>query len=95
MTLSRRAFLAGAAVGAVPLAVPVPAGARKPVSEEEILRLCVGLPGDVAVKIVAPPSRSERGLLVESNASTRLFVGSAFKTLYSRVRPTELTEAWS
>jgi beta-lactamase class A len=80
MTLSRRAFLAGAAVGAVPLAVPVPAGARKPVSAEEILRLFVGLPGDVAVKIVAPPRRSERGLLVESNASTRLFVGSAFKT---------------
>jgi beta-lactamase class A len=80
MTLSRRAFLAGAAVGAVPLAVPVPAGARKPVSAEEILRLFVGLPGDVAVKIVAPPRRSERGLLVESNASTRLFIGSAFKT---------------
>jgi beta-lactamase class A len=72
MTLSRRAFLAGAAVGAVPLAVPVPA--------EEILRLFAGLPGDVAVKIVAPPSRSERGLLVESNSSTMLFVGSAFKT---------------
>jgi beta-lactamase class A len=80
MTLSRRAFLAGAAVGAVPLAVPVPAGARKPVPAEEILRLFVGLPGDVAVKIVAPPRRSERGLLVESNASTRLFIGSAFKT---------------
>jgi beta-lactamase class A len=80
MTLSRRAFLAGAAVGAVSLAVPVPAGAQKPVSAERILRLFAGLPGDVAVKIVAPPSRSERGLLVESNASTRLFVGSAFKT---------------
>ncbi len=39
MTLSRRAFLAGAAVGAVPLAVPRPAGAKKPVSAEEILRL--------------------------------------------------------
>jgi beta-lactamase class A len=80
MTLSRRAFLAGAAVSAVPLAVPVPAGAQKPVSAEEILRLFAGLPGDVAVKIVAPPRGSERGLLVESNASTRLFIGSAFKT---------------
>jgi beta-lactamase class A len=80
MTLSRRAFLAGAAVGIVPLAVPVPAGAQKPVSAEEILRLFAGLPGDVAVKIVAPPHGSERGLLVESNASTMLFIGSAFKT---------------
>jgi beta-lactamase class A len=80
MTLSRRAFLAGAAVSAMPLAVPVRAGAQKPVSAEEILRLFAGLPGDVAVKIVAPPHGSERGLLVESNASTRLFVGSAFKT---------------
>src|SRR6266850_4300566 len=80
MTLSRRAFLAGAAVGAVPLAVSVLAGAEKPVSAEEILKLFAGLPGDVAVKIVAPPRRSERGLRVESNSSTMLFVGSAFKT---------------
>jgi len=80
MTLSRRAFLAGAAVGAIPLAVPLPAGAKKPVSAEEILRLFAELPGDVAVKMVAPPHGSERGLLVESNASTMLFIGSAFKT---------------
>jgi beta-lactamase class A len=80
MTLSRRAFLAGAAVGAIPLAVPRLAGTEKPVAAEEILRLFAGLPGDVAVKIVAPPSRRTRGLLVESNASTMLSIGSAFKT---------------
>ena len=80
MPLSRRALLAGAVVGAVSLAVPRPAGAQKPVSAKKIFKRFAGLPGDVAVKIVAPPSRSKRGLLVKSNASTRLFVGSAFKT---------------
>jgi beta-lactamase class A len=87
--LSRRAFIgtagAGAAAGAVPLAVPALAGAepvkdRRPVSSKTIIKLFSKLPGTVAIKIVAPPAAGDRGLLIESNASQQMFVGSAIKT---------------
>ena len=45
-----------------------------------MLKLFSGLPGKVAVKIQAPPAHGRRGLLIESNATDRMFVGSAIKT---------------
>jgi beta-lactamase class A len=87
--LSRRKFIAragaGAAVGAVPLAAPALAAAkpgkgRPPVSSKTIVKLFSKLPGTVGLKIQAPSAAGRRGLLIESNASRQMFVGSAIKT---------------
>jgi len=82
MTLSRRRFLTGATVtlGAAPLAVPLTAAASRAGVEDRVRRLFSRLPGDVAVKIVAPASGGDRGLRVKINSSKMLFVGSAIKT---------------
>ncbi len=80
MALSRRAFLTSAAAGAVPLALPAVAGAQQNLSPETVLHLFSRLPGKVGIKIYAPPVRGGRGLLIQSNASQRMFVGSAIKT---------------
>jgi beta-lactamase class A len=80
MAVSRRAFLTGAAAGTVPLALPGVAGGKSALHQENVLELFSGLPGKVAVKVDAPAVRGGRELLSESNASERMFVGSAIKT---------------
>ena len=45
-----------------------------------MLKLFSGLPGKVAVKIQAPAAHGCRGLLIESNATDRMLVGSAIRT---------------
>jgi len=81
---SRREFLAGAAgaaaIGIVPEALPAMAGGKEDTSPQAILSLFKSLPGDVAIKIQAPALNGRPGLLVESNSSRVLFVGSAFKS---------------
>lgn len=86
MLQTRRGFLAAAvaATGAVSLALPAMAAetstTKKNVTPEGILALFHGLPGEVAVKIYAPAGNGKPEFLVESNASKRMFVGSAIKT---------------
>lgn len=87
--LSRRTFIAragvGAAIGAAPLAAPALAAAKpanhgRSVSSKTVLELFAKLPGTVGLKIQAPPAAGDPGLLIESNASQQMFVGSAIKT---------------
>jgi beta-lactamase class A len=86
MAVSRRTFITGAAAGAAPLVVPelvaakAAKAAKRPLGPEQVLGLFSGLPGKVAVKLYAPPVPGGRGLLIQSNASDRMFVGSAIKT---------------
>jgi beta-lactamase class A len=85
---SRRAFLKAAAGGAA--LVPLRSEAQKanPACsaggyhrlKEEVLELFqTAPPGTTALKIWAPGTRTARELLIEFNASERLFVGSAIK----------------
>jgi beta-lactamase class A len=74
-----------AALGAVPFVASSPALAARPsqrrdFSREALLRLFAGLPGEVALKIVAPPANGDRGLSVAHRSGKRMFVGSAIKT---------------
>jgi beta-lactamase class A len=72
---SRRLFIGSAAA----LAVAAPAlGAM--VEADEITGLFAPLPGEKAVKIWAPATDGGRQLRISANASTQLFVGSAFKS---------------
>jgi beta-lactamase class A len=83
MEKSRRHFLMGAAaatLGAAVVGVPEVAGATDSASSDRIARLFAKLPGTVSYKIVAPATQRTRRLKLSSNSSTRLFVGSAFKT---------------
>ena len=80
MTVSRRTFLTGAAAGAAPLVAPELAAAKQPIRPQRVLKLFAGLPGKVALKIYAPPAHGDRGVLIQSNASQRMFVGSSIKT---------------
>ena len=84
MSPSRREFVrsaaGAAAVGIIPAIEPAPAQAKSSASPEDILALFKSLPGDVAVKILAPATNGKPELLVESNAAKVLFVGSAFKS---------------
>lgn len=87
MAQTRRSFIAAtgaAALGAAPLVAPALAGAASApkggVSKRDIMGLFADLPGDVAVKIVAPPANGDNGLSISSGAATRRFVGSAIKT---------------
>jgi beta-lactamase class A len=80
MTVSRRALLSGAAAGAVPVVLPAVAAAKPSLRPERVLKLFSNLPGTVAVKIYAPAVPGKRGVLIESGASQRMFVGSAIKT---------------
>ncbi len=81
MVNSRRGFLTGAAaaIGTMPLARPA-MGQKSGVSPEAVLALFKALPGDVAIKIFAPAAKGKPEFLVESNASKRMFVGSAIKS---------------
>jgi beta-lactamase class A len=54
--------------------------AKPTLRPERVLSLFSDLPGTVAVKIYAPAVPGARGLLIEANASKRMFVGSSIKT---------------
>jgi beta-lactamase class A len=85
MAQTRRRFLVSAgALGLAPLQpVTAPASAQQngstPETAAQILSLFDPLPGRKAVKIWAPATAEAREFLVESDASERLFVGSAIK----------------
>lgn len=79
-------MLGGLAAGAGSLLLPAAADAAPPATanglptSEDILQLFAHLPGQVAVKIDAPPAGRRPGLHVSSNAARQMFVGSAIKT---------------
>lgn len=50
------------------------------ITPEQLLSLFDPLPGDKAVKIFAPATDGKPDFLAKSNASAKLFIGSAFKT---------------
>jgi beta-lactamase class A len=72
---SRRLFMGSAAA----LAVAAPAFSAK-ANGDEISCLFDPLPGEKAIKIWAPATDNAKQFRFSSNASARLFVGSAFKT---------------
>jgi beta-lactamase class A len=87
--VSRRTFVARAGAGvagvAVPTAIPALAqakstGAQQPLAPQTILKLFAKLPGTVGLKIFAPAAPGGKQLLISSNASQQMFVGSAIKT---------------
>ena len=84
MSPSRREFVrsaaGAAAVGIISAIDPATAQAKSSGSPQDILALFKSLPGDVAVKILAPATNGKPEFLVESNAAKVLFVGSAFKS---------------
>ncbi len=79
---SRRRFLsrAAAAIGTIPLGRTATVDAKGPLSQEAVLSLFKTLPGVVAIKIYAPAVDGKPEILVESNGSKTMFVGSAIKT---------------
>jgi beta-lactamase class A len=88
MSQTRRELMAttgAAALGAVPFVASSQAHAAQSsqagdFSSAALLRLFADLPGDVALKIVAPPANGDQGLRVAQNSGRRMFVGSAIKT---------------
>lgn len=72
---SRRLFMGSTAAFAA-----AASAMAAPVDRDDILGLFGSLPGTTAVKIWAPATEHKRQVRISSNASTRLFVGSAFKT---------------
>ena len=77
----RRWFLmtAGAGLASLPAALSAAAEKHGP-SADHILSLFQNLPGTVALRIWAPDAQGKPEFVVASNASRRLFVGSAIKT---------------
>jgi beta-lactamase class A len=84
---SRRTFLKAAAAGTA--MIPLETKAEKPTSRSaagpyrrltsEIISLFRTVPGTTSLKIWAPGTKTGHELLIEYNASQRLFVGSAIK----------------
>jgi beta-lactamase class A len=72
---SRRLFIGSTAA----LAVAAPAIGAK-IDPNGIVALFQDLPGRKAIKIWAPATDNAKQLRISSNASTPLFIGSAFKT---------------
>lgn len=76
------------ALSAVPLAAPTVAQAavnhgsrkREKLSTATVRHIFADLPGEIAVKIVAPGAHGDHGLHIAINSGRQLFVGSAFKT---------------
>jgi beta-lactamase class A len=82
MSQSRRLFLksaAAATAGAVPLTLSASPALRQMITPEQLLSRLDSLPGDKSLKIFAPAVDGKPEFLMESNASQRLFVASAFK----------------
>ena len=84
MTRFRRHFLKTAAVTATLAALPAQAGdvVRQSglVGRHAITELFRDLPGDLGMKILAPPQKGRRGFAAEINANRQLFAASAIKT---------------
>lgn len=85
MGQSRRQFLkAGAAAAAGLATAPLVAATPKALNRDAIARAITSLfnklPGDKALKILAPSTDNEGGLQVQLNPGRRLFVASADKT---------------
>lgn len=70
---------AGAGLASLPAIVTVAAEKGGP-SADHILSLFQNLPGVVALRIWAPAAQGKPEFVVASNASRRMFVGSAIKT---------------
>jgi beta-lactamase class A len=88
---SRREFLqlVAAAIGTTPAMLatfalgtvsPAMGETTRHSLKQRILSLFDGLPGQIAIKIFAPSTDGKPDFLVQSNSSTKLFVGSAIKT---------------
>jgi beta-lactamase class A len=85
MGRSRREFLKTAAVAATTFASVTPAVAASSVvapdvTADQIIALFDNLPGDVALKILAPSPESGHDFVAELNSGQRLFAASAIKT---------------
>lgn len=84
MTRFRRQFLKTAAATAALATLPSHADdvVRESgrVGRHAITELFRDLPGDLGVKILAPPQKGRRGFTVEINAGRQLFAASAIKT---------------
>lgn len=76
---SRRVAL-GAAAAALAGMNPYRSAKAATLRSEDILSLFQGLPGDIALKIIAPATDTDPRIVIAQNASQRLFVGSAIKT---------------
>nr|WP_294528229.1 serine hydrolase [uncultured Rhodopila sp.] len=77
---SRRLFMGSAAALSIsPLVLASRANATV-LNPGQVLSLFDSLPGDKSIKIWAPATDNKPQLLISSNASPQLFVGSAFKT---------------
>lgn len=79
---------AAVALSAAPLAAPTVAQAatahnanrkREKLSTATVRHIFAGLPGEIAVKIVAPGAHGDHGLHIAINSGRQMFVGSAFK----------------
>jgi beta-lactamase class A len=77
---SRRLFMGSTAALSIAQVTPAASAKRTTISADKIVSLFQPLPGVTAVKILAPATGKKPQLRISSNASTQLFVGSAFKT---------------
>jgi len=78
---SRRTFLKTAAQAAAVASLgAIAETAKASTTKEQILSLFDGLPGDKALKIFAPATKSKPEFSLELNAGKQMFVGSAIKT---------------
>jgi beta-lactamase class A len=78
---SRRSFLkAAAGTAAIASLGAMAERATASTAKEQILSLFDTLPGDKALKIFAPATKSKAEFSVEMNAGKQMFVGSAIKT---------------
>lgn len=82
MGLPRRWFLGAAALAAVPLGASAAQASETATGDvaQRILELFTKLPGDISLKIFAPPCNGAPALRVNLAPGRRLFVGSAIKT---------------
>ena len=84
MTRFRRQFLKTAAATAAFASLPAHAGdvVRQSghVGRHDVTELFRDLPGDLGMKILAPPHKGRRGFTAEINAGRQLFAASGIKT---------------
>ncbi|MFO1112847.1 MAG: serine hydrolase [Rhodospirillales bacterium] len=85
MDLPRRWFLGGAAaLASVPLALTAAKASETETSTDDVAQRILGLfaklPGDISLKVFAPPCNGGPALRVNLAPARRMFVGSAIKT---------------
>jgi beta-lactamase class A len=66
--------------GGLAAASPAMASEHPSLGKRDVLAHFHGLPGDLGLRIMAPPADGDRGLDIAHRSATRMFVGSAFKT---------------